>query len=46
MFSKIRTAVKRWLSESREKRAGKAANEAADRATELRERGKTGSLVP
>jgi hypothetical protein len=35
MVKKIRAAVKRWVADSREKRAGKVAKDAADRATEL-----------
>ena len=45
MLNKIRTTVKRWVIESREKRAGKIAKDAAGRATELYERGKTGTFL-
>jgi len=44
MFNKIRETVKRRLLESREKRAGKIAHDAAVRGEELRERGKTGAI--
>ena len=44
MLKKIRDRLKRWVAESREKRAGQTARDAAEQATELRERGKTGSL--
>ena len=43
MLTKIRNTFKRWLLESREKRAGKIAQDAAARGAELHERGKTGS---
>jgi hypothetical protein len=44
MLRKIRDTIRRWVVESREKRAGKVAQDAANRATELRDRGKTGSF--
>jgi hypothetical protein len=43
MFNKIRETVKRRLLQSREKRAGKIAHDAAVRGEALRERGKTGA---
>jgi hypothetical protein len=43
MLNKIRETVKRRILESREKRAGRIARDAAARGDELRERGKTGA---
>jgi len=43
VFKKIRDAVNRRILKSREKRAGRIAHDAAARAEELYDRGKTGS---
>ena len=43
VFKKIREAVNRRILKSREKRAGRIAQDAAARAEELYDRGKTGS---
>jgi hypothetical protein len=45
MLTRLREKLRRLLRESRERRAGKTALDAAQRAEELRERGKTASLL-
>jgi hypothetical protein len=44
VFSRIRETLQRWAMRSREKRAGKTARDAGERANEFDDRGKTGGF--